>query len=386
MEIVTYRPEHEGELLAFLRQQFPDSPQKADAAFFHWRFARNPLGQALDLYHLAVDKGRIVGQIAALRDRLWARGRWFDCGWLVDLIVAPEYRGVRSAMAAPLLLQSVIKQAPMLCITGAGPKLTRFYKALGWEYREIASTCFAIRRPGALLAVARTTGEPHSPPSALMKLADLGCSALQATRRLWREQFSAPWEFEACESFGAEIDSLVERVLPSLAVTSFRSSNYLNWKFTQRPLGTHFAITARRRGRAQVEGYMVTKIMCRRPHGRWAEVVDFLVDPQDGPVFDALLDQTLRQAFSLDVDFVRLRCSLPQHHRRLRAPFWITRNRPVIDGTFFRTQDAELRRTLAEAPWHLTSLVSDRTDHGADEYQAVIQPSPDGRAVPQFTH
>jgi hypothetical protein len=50
VEIVPYHPEHVGQLLSFLRAQFPGSPLKGDRSFFHWRFARNPLGASLDTY------------------------------------------------------------------------------------------------------------------------------------------------------------------------------------------------------------------------------------------------------------------------------------------------------------------------------------------------
>jgi hypothetical protein len=380
VEIVAYQPEHSAELLSFLRAQFPASPLKGDPSFFRWRFARNPLGSSLDNYHLAMENNRIVGQLGAIRDRIWARDRWLDCCWLVDLILAPEHRGARST-AALRLFQVAMKKCPLLLVTGAGPKLFRFYKALRWDYREVSGTYFAIRRPGPLLALARDAGETRPALEPFLPLAGLAMTALQSAWGRWREWPGVEFEFDRLDRFGDESDDLIERVLPSLPATSHRSPPYLNWKFNQRPEGTHFAIAARRKGRSRIEGYMAVKIMERRPHARWAEIVDFLTDPGDPTVFAGLLGQVTRQALEADVDFLRLRCSLKEHRNLLKSPFWIHHNRPVIDGTFFRTEDAELSRYLAEAPWHLTSLVSDRTDHGADEFAARRRSELAARAV-----
>ena len=127
MEIVPYKPEHFGDLLTFLRTQFPASPHKGQAAFFRWRFEESPLGSSLDHYYLVIENGRIAGQLAAIRDRIWAKGRWWDCCWLVDLIVAPEFRGAGST-AAPRLFRMAMKEWPLLLATGAPlPKAhTRF--------------------------------------------------------------------------------------------------------------------------------------------------------------------------------------------------------------------------------------------------------------------
>ncbi len=377
VEIVPYRPEYLGELLSFLRAQFPASPLKGDPSFFHWRFARNPLGSSLDHYHLAMENNRIAGQLGAIRDRIWANGRWLDCCWLVDLILAPEHRGARST-AALRLFQAVMKKCPLLLVTGAGPKLFRFYKAMRWDYREVSGTYFAIRRPGPLLAVARDAGETWPMLRPFLPLAGLAMTALQSARRV---RMGVEFELSRLDRFGEETDDLIERALPSLPVTSHRSSLFLNWKFHQRPQGTHFAIAARRSGRPRIDGYMAVKIMERQPHARWGEIVDFLAEPGDSSVFRSLLDQATNIALEADVDFLRLRCSLREHRDLLRAPYWIHRNRPVIDGTFFRTEDAHLSRYLAEAPWHLTSLVSDRTDHGADEFAAHPQPALMARAA-----
>lgn len=69
---------------------------------------------------------------------------------------------------------------------------------------------------------------------------------------------------------------------------------------------------------------------------------------------------------------VRLRCSHPSQTALLRPPFWFRRNRHVIDDVLFYTKDQDLAGRLSQESWHATSLASDRTDHGRDEWNQVF--------------
>lgn len=377
MEIVAYRPEYFGELLSFIREQYPTNALKGTPSYFQWRFDQNPLGTSLDNYQLAIDNGRIVGQLGAIRDQMWAKGRWWNCHWLIDMLVDPEHRGPRSTVV-PRLFQAAMKGRPLLMSTGGGPTQLRFYKAMGWQYREVFGSYYAVRRPARLLALAQEAGEKRPLLKPLLPVAGLAMTALQSAGRMWHRMHAHSFEFDRLDHFGEETRDLIERVLPSIPVTSHRSSPYLNWKFNQRPAGTHFVVTARRKGASQIDGYIAVKIMERSPYARWAEIVDFLTAPNDSRVFEALLYEATRHALKVDVDFLRLRCSLQEQQALLKSPFWIRRDRPVIDGTFFRAEDAELNRYFATEGWHLTSLVSDRADQGCDEFTADLQPVPRG--------
>ncbi len=371
MEVVAYQPQHLSELLQFLREHSPANPQKGELSFFEWRYAKNPLASSLDNhYHLAIEKGQIIGQLGTIRDRIWALGQWWDCCWLVDLILAPAHRSPHSE-AALGLFQAVMEKCPLLLATGAGPKLAPFYAAMHCDYREFAATYFAIRHPAAMLAITQNLENSGTLWGTLLPIAGPAMSALQASHRAWHKYSGSAFEFKPLEKFGDETDDLIERVLPSLRVTTYRSAAYLNWKFDSRPVGTHFVIAARRKDYSRIAGYIVVKIMERHPHGRWAEIVDYLADPTDPKLFEGLLDHATCRAAEFHVEFLRLCCSLAQHRDLLNAPFWIQHNPTLMDGTFFKTSNAELANCLNQEPWHFTSLVSDRTDYGADEFEVT---------------
>ena len=371
MEVVAYQPRHSGELLRFLHAQSPTNLQKGEPSFFEWRFAENPLGSSLDNhYYLAVENNRIIGQLGAIRDRIYALGQWWDCCWLVDLILAPEHRGPHSE-AALGLFNAVMEKCPLILVAGAGPKLSPFYAAMHCDYREAGATYFSIRHPAAMVALTRDPENSRTLFDTLMPIAGTAMSALQASHRVWQKYSGSSFEFKPLETFGDETDDLIERALPSLGVTSYRSADYLNWKFKSRPVGTHFVIAARRKGYSRIAGYIAVKIMERLPHGRWAEIVDYLADPADPKLFEGLLDHAVSRAMDFHIEFLRLCCSLVPHCNLLHAPFWIRHSPTLMDGTFFKTNNSELANCLAKEPWHLTSLVADRTDYGADEFEVA---------------
>ena len=212
MEVAAYQPQHLSELLQFLRAQSPAIQQKGEPSFFKWRFAGNPLGTSLDShYYLATENSQIVGQLGAIRDRIWALGQWWDCCWLVDLILASQHRGPHSA-AAEGLFQALIEKCPLLLVTGAGPRLAPFYAAMHCGYREAGATYFAVRHPGPMLAIA---GDPENSPSlfdTLLPIAGPAMSALQASHRAWRKYSGSAFEFKPLETFGEETGDLIERV------------------------------------------------------------------------------------------------------------------------------------------------------------------------------
>ncbi len=350
MEVVAYQPQQLSNLLQFLRVQCTANPQKGEPSFFEWRFARNPLGSSLDNHcYLALENNRIIGQLCAIRDRIWALGQWWDCCWLVDLILAPEHCGPHSAAAAGLF-HAQMEKCPLLLVTGAGPTLAPFYAAMHCSYRETSSTYFAIRRPGPMLAITRYPIDSRTLFDTSLQIAGPTMTALQAVHRAWRKFSGSAFEFGPLDIFGDETDDLIERALPSLRVTSYRSAAYLNWKFKSRPIGTHFVIAARRKGYSRIAGYIVVKIMERRPHGRWAEIVDYLADPADPTLFDGLLDHAASRATAFHIGFLRLSCSLVPHCALLRAPFWIRPHPRLMDGTFFKTTNVELANCLAQEP------------------------------------
>jgi len=176
-------------------------------------------------------------------------------------------------------------------------------------------------------------------------------------------ELCAPTSATITEEIPAGTAALEERLRPLFGVTTDRTAGVLDWKFSNRPHGSHFFVALRA---PELEAMAAVKVM-GRGRARWAEVVDYLCDPSDGERFQKLMGSVVRASLELDLDFVRLRASAKAHLATLRKPLWVVRNRPVIDDLLVYSRDKQLVDELCASPWHLTTIVSDRTDHGADE-------------------
>ena len=267
-------------------------------------------------------------------------------------------------LAALRLFQAAMKPDELLLAVGAGPHLLPLYQALKWRLQPVAGTYYSVARMSALLELA-SEGEGDRPAwTRLVPLADpafrlsqfAGC-ALHRSPRVVVADMTA---------FDAEADRLIDELSPLQGVTTYRSAATLNWKFRDRLAGKHFLLAARAAG-GVLRGYAAVKLM-RRGGVRWGEITDLLAHPAESHVFQTLLSVAVQRCGAFDADFLRLRCSHPSQTALLRPPFWIRRNRPVIDDLLYFTRDQELAGELARTPWHLTSVVSDRTDHGRDEW------------------
>ena len=368
MEIVTFQPHRLNSVLEFLARQFPDAPLKADGAYFQWRFGENPLGSSLSSYRLAVDQDTVLGQMGALRDRIQVNGAWHDCVWMVDLMLAHEYRG---GLAPLRLFQSFMEQERLVLTTGAARHMLPMFQALGWNRRRIALTYYLPLRPGRLVKMAAELGR-------VPRWAQWAGPGLWASDRVMPSMYRwvSGWSrfrsdrviVETLDEFATELDGPIQELVSAMGVTNYRSSALLEWKFSQRPLGQHTAWIARDRENGRVRGYLAAKLMRRQHVASWLEIVDYLAAPGDTTAFTSLVAKAYRMALDFKVDFARLRLSCPQHTVPLRPPWWIHRTTPISDEVFFYTKDAGLRDQLAQAPWHLTTLASDRTDNGRDEW------------------
>lgn len=374
VRIEPFQEHHLPALQAFLQSCYPDSPLKADVDYFRWRFAGDPRGSSLPHYFLALNGDAVIGQWCGLDDRIWVEGTWHDCTWLIDLIVAPEYRRSAALMG---VARAVMATGTLCLATGADEHVVPLYEAMRWRRYRMSETFYAPLRPSRLARLAMGTGRVSSRMAWLhpaLWVSDLVVPPLRKfTAAKWRG--SQDLVVEPLTEFAPEIDVLCENLLPRLGRTSDRSAAILRWKFDRRPVGEHFALALRDRRDRTLRGYLVAKWM-HRQSVRWAEVADMVVDPGDRRALGVLLRAAERTALQRRVDFLRLRCGLPEHTQALRRPAWIRKTAPVVDDVFAYSIDRALLDALAAGPWHLTSLVSDRVDYGRDEWGEINGPAP----------
>jgi hypothetical protein len=361
LEIRPLRIEDVSRVLEFRQTHYPASPEKADRQQFDWQFAGHPLGDSLDGYLLAWKGETLVGQLATLRDRLWVDGQWHEVRWLCDLMVAAELRG---GLAPLRLFQAAMQRSELLLAVGAGPAMEPLYRSLGWQRREIAETYYLPIHPRALLRMAKATGRADESNLDLKSLvAAVAGGVLQrvlpgVVRK--QQQHARDVICEPLTEFTAEVDAFLSQATPQLGITSWRTAESYRWKFLDRPASNWQAWVVRDKGTSEMRGVLTARLVERPELARWLEIVDYVALPEDRSAFGALLCAATEAGLAQKVDFLRLRLSRPEHLKLLPSPWWREHTLPVTDEVFAWNRDATVLKQLAQQPWHLTSLVSDR--------------------------
>jgi hypothetical protein len=174
-------------------------------------------------------------------------------------------------------------------------------------------------------------------------------------------------QVDLVDRFDESFDDLLDGALDWNMVQPFRSSAHLTWKFTARPCGKHFTLVARERGSVRIRGYMVVKLMVRPGVARWADIADFVVRPDDYVAFSSLLNEAIRLAILQDIDFVRLRY-IEGGQIPLGAKHVGIQCERSVDRIAFHSNTPGVVLQLNRHSWALTALISDRIDHGGDEW------------------
>ena len=362
-------------LLDFVASTYGPGALFKDAARHAWQFEDTPFRPAREdspTIWLALDGERVVGEIAVQDGVLWVAGTPIPAGWIVDVMVHPDYRGqglshrIHNAIMAerPVLVTLTMASATRRvaeragCLT-LGPTrqfilphklssstITRFltYKARsGSPTRARALHLFNESRVGPLVlaAMARLVAalrRRHAPGALLTGL-----------------------HMSEVDRFPETIDFLWSGSRDLFPAIFERSARFLNWRFAQPPGLEYRRFLLHRNG--VLAGYAVTRrgVEQELPLG---VIVDAFADPRDAEALDALFAHACR-ILCPDVEYIEAAASSPAWQAALsRAGFIATRTmHPTVVCT-----DADLRARLAHIPddWHFT-----KADHDWDQIHPV---------------
>ena len=234
-------------LLAFLAQAFKERPGKSNPALWQWQFARSPLLSPGEyLTRVCWDGGRIVGQFALTPFNLLVGTKRYPANWGADLVVHPDVRG---RGIGPKLVQSLAAMDRLHVGIGFTDTAAHLYDRAG-----------ATRLPGV-----RRFAYVHRPDLVVRRLSRLrvirsllrtaGGAAIAAHHLFIRRHTLRGVSVDVLSRFDPEVDELFRRDDTGTLVVAERSSQLLNWRFSEAP-GAPYRILAARRGRTLV-GYAV---------------------------------------------------------------------------------------------------------------------------------
>ncbi len=336
-----------------------------------WQFRDNPFSTMPDgnaPVWVALDGGRVVGQIAVQETDFKIGNELHRGGWIVDVMVLPEYRGQGLGHrlhadipgAIPLLLTLTMAPATRRiaekarCVT-LGP----VYQYTKW----LRLGADAVRR----YLVVRTHHRPK-----YNRIAQAMCRYFAAhyllawagNMSVWvREWISRNAKLrktcEICEvpSFDEDVDRLWLKVSSQFRALVPRTARFLNWRFVDCPRLAYRRFVALVEG--EIAGYAVLR-KCEPYELPAGEIVDVFAARDDVKTIRALLVHAV-ELFQGEVAVVNCATSLPEITSELRRlGFFVTRTmRPTAVA-----DDPVLRQKLERSKdhWHFT-----KADHDWDQ-------------------
>lgn len=301
---LVFRPARLEDKQAILQLLERATGTRRDPEQWDWLFIRNTSSSNLH-WRVAETDGRIVAQSAMLPVRLTHAGK--DLPGLVECHVAtdPAFqgRGILAALDHDSYAAVAADRAVVFGFPNPASAPT-YYGKLSWvELRPFP----AFVRPLGNIGSAVAEQWPRLAP--LARLADAFAPA--GLLPAWVEQRLAERtgaRVVRIEHFGVWADRLWEELRPCLGTAAIRDALFLSWRFCASPFA--YTIYGLDRGSGPI-GFAVLRI---RP-GKFADLMELMVPPQDRSGAALLLAHAVRDAWSREAVALRAIVS-PRHPHR----------------------------------------------------------------------
>jgi GNAT superfamily N-acetyltransferase len=334
-----------------------------------WQFVETPyppLGKTQVAVWIAVHDGRIAGQLAVQPGQLFLNGDSKAVGWIVDVMVRPEYRGLKlghkihdAILASGVVLVTLtmalatrrIAERAGAITLGPVYQMVRVERLSGRTLRDLFQPSVE-RRQGALRAAGRLFLDSKIGPGAMAA----ALSALAPRPRLKSRPATLRVQDVEVPSF-AEASELFETCLSRYPALFDRGAAFLKWRFQKIPDLKYQWAEARREEELSALAAWRQPDPVELPVGVLADV---MARPEDGEAMDAVIE-TAVSAMKTRTEAIVAGASHPAHVSALRRHGFriVKTHRPTVAGA-----SAELSALIGaiQTPWHFT-----KADHDWDQ-------------------
>ena len=345
VQVRALRRGEEPALFAFLAQAYETAPDEIDPVYWRWQYARNPLLPPNQyLTRVCWNGDRIVGQFGLMPFHLVVGTERYPAAWGVDLIVHPDARGKGIGSK---LVRSFLAMDRMHISIGFTNTARHLFDRAGFTQLPGVGRFAYLHRPDPV--VHRLSRLPVARP--LLRIA--GGAAVAAHHLFIRKHTLRGVTFDPMSRFDPEVDELFSRDATGTLVVAERTSQFLNWRFSDSPGGTYRILAARRDH--QLVGYAVWRES--RP-GRYL-IADVWAQGLRQDIFRALIAELVSRN-QLQPDCQVTEC-YATHHTLVRAlvSCGFLRYRGVNMVVFPTTSGGDIGVFEQSRNWYVTALDSD---------------------------
>ncbi len=359
----------------FVRETYDRSAPFKDSARYQWQFENSPFRPAAEAeptIWLALDGIRVVGTIAVQDGAFRMDKQLIPAGWIVDVMVHPDYRGQRLSHR---IHDAILIERTILITLTMAPATRRVAERAGCITLGPTRQFIMPHRLSARTVVRYLEYKAHMGSPVREKLlrifnaTALGPILVSSAGRLLskvsgsriRSRALIGYSYAEVDCFPSEVDELWDRSCNKYLAIFERSTRFLNWRIGDCP-GLAYRRFLLYRNEAIV-GYLVTRVgnEVELPLG---VVVDAFADPENEGALDALLGLAW-QILSPEAEYLEAAASSrPWQAALSRVGFIAVKTmRPTIVCT-----DTALRERLKQHSdaWHFTKI-----DHDWDQIHPV---------------
>ena len=226
--------------------------EAASRPYHEWLYEHNPAGPAIAALAREAEKGRLIGQVAAIPIRVRLSGRERLAGLALDPVIVPAYqnRGVLAGLLKDVGARSAEEGMAFTYGFPDQPSYSTFVNKAG--FANAGSVPLLVRPLNPERLALKTT---HSLVPG---------KAAAAARRLWRTPAPAPrqeavpgLEVQEVDSFDSAFVLFWDRVQHRFPVMVVRDPAYLNWRFAGAPTRKYTTFVAK--SEDEIRGFIVLR-------------------------------------------------------------------------------------------------------------------------------
>ena len=276
-----------------------------------WLAFHNPFARGEATYYVAEDAGKIVAFQGRMPVEFIIDGSRQKGYYVHDTYVHPDYRtkGLGFSLITALAQATEQQSDSFFCLLGGTPLNLKIQRRMG--YNELPPTPQYVkllnpRKQLTKLLRARTLVALVNP---------IARAALTLIDTLLMNFNSSDLNTFPVERFDQRFDELMRSLLPLSGICPAKTSEYLNWRYADRPYKRDTVFAVEEGG--TLRGYIILALSPYRTGSSLGVIVDIMADPSDQRTLSALCRRAIQFFRQENADAIS--CILT--NRRMEAIF-----------------------------------------------------------------
>jgi GNAT superfamily N-acetyltransferase len=345
--------DHDGlrELLA-TRPGIEPQEIQARLQMMEWMSFLNPFAADETTYFIVVDGRKVIAYVGRMPTELVIRGQIHKASYLHDMYVHPQHRerGMGLHLATSLYQHATEYSDSLCCMAWSTDlnlailRLLHFTEMYANGYVKILNPVLALNKLLKRPTLSNALAFP------IRHLIDAVDSIIRAT--------TPKRQIDRVERFDDRFDEFFRRVMPLIGISSVRTSDYLNWKYVDRPYPADPILVARHDDR--ILGYAV---LAQEPRVdvKQGTILDIMAEPGDSATIAALYQASIDHFRDERVDLITVVLSDKRFSSVLKRFLFVKRKwagQPILLANLAKFHgDASVLTNIDN--WHMTKSESD---------------------------